>query len=136
MTIAELIVSMVIIGIILGLLLPAVQTAREAAQRITCSNHSRQVALGVLDYELSRVKFPSNEGLMWTQKIAFQTGESEYNTLAWADASEQEQKRLLNIFPRLYSCPSARIKSVEDHPSLLYGISLRLLGSMLSEILD
>jgi len=136
MTIVELIVSIVIISIILGLLLPAVQMAREAARRVTCSSHARQVAFGILDYELSRRKFPSNESLAWTQQIAFQTGEVEYNTLALADASEKEQERLLNLLPKLYSCPSAQIKLADNHPSSFYGINSRLLGGMVNEILD
>jgi hypothetical protein len=47
-----------IIGILVALLLPAIQAAREAARRATCQNNLKNVALGVLNYESSKRKFP------------------------------------------------------------------------------
>ena len=57
-TLVELLVVIAIIGMLVGLLLPAVQTARESARKMSCSNNMRQIALGMLNYESARKSLP------------------------------------------------------------------------------
>ncbi|MEM7784138.1 MAG: DUF1559 domain-containing protein [Planctomycetota bacterium] len=58
-TLVELLVVIAIIGILIGMLLPAVQQVREAARRTTCKNNMRQLAIGIHNYESTFSRFPS-----------------------------------------------------------------------------
>jgi prepilin-type N-terminal cleavage/methylation domain-containing protein len=63
-TLVELLVVITIIGILIALLLPAVQAAREAARRVQCTNHLKQISLGQLGHEQHFGFFPSG-GWSW-----------------------------------------------------------------------
>jgi prepilin-type N-terminal cleavage/methylation domain-containing protein/prepilin-type processing-associated H-X9-DG protein len=58
-TLVELLVVIAIIGVLIALLLPAVQAAREAARRTTCKSSIRQLALACMNYESANRRFPS-----------------------------------------------------------------------------
>jgi prepilin-type N-terminal cleavage/methylation domain-containing protein/prepilin-type processing-associated H-X9-DG protein len=60
-TLVELLVVIAIIGILVALLLPAVQSAREAARRLECQNHYKQLGLAILNYETAHKIFPPGE---------------------------------------------------------------------------
>lgn len=60
-TLVELLVVIAIIGILAGLLLPAVQQMRESARRTECTNNIRQISLAVASYEAGFHRFPVNE---------------------------------------------------------------------------
>lgn len=124
-TLVELLVVLSIIGLLLSLLLPAVQAAREAARRLVCLNNLRQVGLALHLHEESQHKFPSgwdtidpvtrkpsttgNPGWSWAAQILpyLEQRNLAENLVYWGtpiyDASNQ-QARETRV--RVFRCPS------------------------------
>ncbi len=93
-TLVELLVVIAIIGILVALLLPAIQAAREAARRNTCTNQIKQIALGFITHQEANKTYPTG-GWGW----------------GWCGDPDRGFKRQQPAGGRLISCPTSRRKT-------------------------
>jgi prepilin-type N-terminal cleavage/methylation domain-containing protein/prepilin-type processing-associated H-X9-DG protein len=66
-TLVELLVVIAIIGILVALLLPAIQAAREAARRTQCTNNLKQLGIAMQNYHSAKNRFPMNVNWIWPE---------------------------------------------------------------------
>lgn len=118
-TLVELLVVIAIIGVLVALLLPAVQAAREAARRSQCMNNLRQVGLAALNFEQSNQTFPAGStttssriggpyiGTWAIDILPFMEQQNVYdlwnpNALLRTASNQELRESFLNV----YHCPS------------------------------
>jgi prepilin-type N-terminal cleavage/methylation domain-containing protein len=131
-TLIELLIVIAIISVLIGLILPAVNKAREAANRMTCSNNLRQFGLGFHSYHQQQNYLPTagtgdycapsyttgpntppfvgwQQDAGWGfQVLPFVEGENVWLGGATAVTSSDKVKGSLGVPMKLFSCPSRR----------------------------
>lgn len=112
-TLVELLVVIAIIGVLIALLLPAVQAAREAARRMQCSNHLKQLGLALHNYHDTFGSFPpggykAGNQLSWHARIlSFIEQSAIDDQILWTATGYPVNKSLtLDIVPDTFQCPS------------------------------
>lgn len=116
-TLIELLVVIAIIGVLVSLLLPAVQQAREAARRTQCENNLKQLGLALHNYHDMHRRFPAgwlpsqHNGFGWGAKILPQIEQQNlYNLIDWSDSivgSATNRTQVATAVLPLFRCPSA-----------------------------
>jgi len=144
-TLVELLVVIAIIGILVGLLLPAVNQARQAALRTSCLNNLKQLGLAIIQYEVDRKTLPpayNNNGIMWSARILpylehqntydlldlRDTDELPLNTsgaisnepgaFVWNQALSNSRQNFLEVTIPAFSCPSNPEELVAEDTSI------------------
>jgi len=127
-TLVELLVVIAIIGILVSLLLPAIQGAREAARRTQCMNNQRQITLALIQYHDVYHAFPygaqAGWGHSWTAHILAQLEHPEiFDEVPWTDQGNwydsDPNSLILQDMARVkiptFRCPSQPGPETEDY---------------------
>ncbi len=131
-TLVELLVVIAIIGVLVALLLPAIQAAREAARRTQCSNNLKNIGLSILNYESALKEFPTGgatygdrlecyaqngrpwvgkkQGMSWAYQILPYLEQGSLHNIG-------DTKVVQNTPVTLYNCPSRRPATAFDDPT-------------------
>ncbi len=131
-TLVELLVVITIIGVLIALLLPAVQAAREAARRMQCTNNLKQIGIALHNYHVAHGRFPSgatrsgNHAGGWTVGYGvswlllcfpYIEQDSVYNQVDLncddagdLDYSAKNKGILKDLAPSSYVCPSSPLE--------------------------
>jgi prepilin-type N-terminal cleavage/methylation domain-containing protein len=122
-TLVELLVVIAIIGVLVALLIPAVQSAREAARFTQCKNHLRQIGLATLQFHDSQAAFPparlktrsyfevacETTQPSWLVRILpFLEETSQFTRWNINGAYEEHADELREYVPSVYICPTRR----------------------------
>jgi prepilin-type N-terminal cleavage/methylation domain-containing protein len=125
-TLVELLVVIAIIGILVALLLPAVQEARESSRRTSCLNHLKQIGLALHNYHDTHKVFPpgatsSNETSWHVHVLPFHEHENLYNEFtfnAGAYTAAPVNQRIGVSLKKVpgYLCPSSVFDKMQTKP--------------------
>ncbi len=129
-TLVELLVVIAIIGVLVALLLPAVQAAREAARRMSCGNNLKQIGLGLHNYHDTYKKFPMGGWVtasggwgpsFWTSTLPYMEQGPLYDRWSysgyspgWSHDHVNNRNAVNNVRIEYMLCPSSPLPPMHD----------------------
>lgn len=144
-TLVELLVVIAIIGVLIALLLPAVQAAREAARRMSCTNNLKQQALGMHNYHDVNLEFPfgvrAKWGHSWTldvlpymeQENLYEVCPTPFNDSGWWGGTDARSLGLISLARTpvpAFKCPSSPADDIETRD--INGLTNRAVNNYLA----
>ena len=110
-TLVEILVVISIVGLLLGILLPAAQKVREAARRVQCVNNLKQIAIALNVYVDSNSVFPSGQGgigqSLFVTSLPYYDNVNSFNALNFSFAIDgAENSTVRTLRPGILICPS------------------------------
>ncbi len=130
-TLIELLVVIAIIGILMGLVIPAVQSARNAASRTQCANNLKQMGLAIQNFHDTRRFIPPSRPadgyLSWHVFIMpYMELDNVYDAFAWRLPYNQQDEKILKTSVPVFVCPSRRfpgeISTFEERDGFPVGV--------------
>jgi prepilin-type N-terminal cleavage/methylation domain-containing protein/prepilin-type processing-associated H-X9-DG protein len=120
-TLVELLIVIAIIGVLVALLLPAVQAARSAARRTACVNNLRQIGVALQNYHAAKQRFPAGRGAPTPRIFSPQA-----HLLAFMEQDALQAQVDFSDAPAPFNTPTVAYDAVRNHAAATTSVSTLL----------